>query len=52
MPDAKISSFQLPAGETVEVILVRLPGGKLVVRSPRELLQRPTPPAPSPGAKA
>jgi hypothetical protein len=52
MPDAKTSSFHLPDGETVEVIFVRLPSGKVVVRSPHELLMRPTPPAPAPGAKA
>lgn len=44
----KTSSFQLPAGETVEVIMVRLPNGRLVARTPDELVPRPTPPAPTP----
>lgn len=42
------SSFQLPKGETVEVIFVRLPNGRLVPRSPSDVLKRPTPPAPKP----
>ena len=47
----KTSSFQLPDAETVEIVLVRLPGGKLVARTADELLTRPTPPTPStPGA--
>jgi hypothetical protein len=49
LPDEplKTSSFNLPQGETVEVVFVRLANGKLVPRSPKELIARPTPPAPT-----
>lgn len=46
MEPLKTSSFQLASNETVEVIFVRLPNGKLVVRTKDELVKRPTPPAP------
>lgn len=41
----KTSSFQLPKQETVEVSIVRLSGGRIVVRRADELVPRPTPPA-------
>lgn len=40
----KTSSFPLAAGEVVEIVVVRLPSGKLVPRRPDELVARPTPP--------
>lgn len=51
MAPVKTLSFQLPDAETVEVVMVRLPGGRLVVRRPEELIARPTPPAPAPAGK-
>ncbi len=41
----KTSSFQLPKGETVDVVFVRTAAGQLVPRHPSELVKRPTPPA-------
>lgn len=46
MEPVKTSSFQLPTGETVGVVFVRMPDGRLVVRTPQELIQRPPLPAP------
>lgn len=46
MEPVKTSSFQLPNQETVEVVFVRLPDGRLVARTPGELVKRPTPPTP------
>lgn len=46
MEPVKTSSFQLPSGEVVSVIWVRLPDGRLVPRRPDELLARPPLPAP------
>ena len=43
----KTSSFQLPSSETVEIVIVKLAGGRTVVRTPDELVARPTPPAPA-----
>lgn len=45
MDPVKTSSFQLPNSKVVDVVFVRLPGGKIVPRHPDELLRRPTPPA-------
>jgi hypothetical protein len=42
----KTSSFQLPDGRIVETVYVELPGGRIVARTPDELVARPTPPAP------
>jgi len=42
----KTSSFQLPDGETVETVFIRLPNGRLIARTAAELVKRPTPPAP------
>lgn len=41
----KTSSFQLPSGERQEIVIVELPGGRRVARTPDELVKRPTPPA-------
>lgn len=46
MDPVKIPSFQLPNQKTVDVVLVQLPGGRVVARTPAELVARPTPPAP------
>ena len=43
---AKISSVPWPDGATIEVVYVRLPGGRIVVRTPAELVKRPEPPTP------
>jgi hypothetical protein len=45
----KTSSFQLPNGETVETVYVRLPDGRIVARTPAELVARPKPPVRSQG---
>lgn len=37
-------SVQLPAGSKVDVVLVRLPNGRIVPRHPDELLKQPVPP--------
>lgn len=37
------SSFQLPAGEKVEIVVIRTAGGRIVVRRPEELEPRPSP---------
>lgn len=42
----KTSSFQLPKGQTVDVVFVKLPNGKIVARHPDELIARPVPPVP------
>jgi len=47
MEPVKTSSFQLPNGETVETVWVRLASGKLVPRHPDEVLKRPITPVPS-----
>ena len=39
------SSFQLPDSSVVEIVIVKLPDGRLVARHPDELVKRPTPPA-------
>jgi hypothetical protein len=44
MEPVKTSSFQLPNGEVIETIFVRLPNGRIVPRRPDEILKRPTPP--------
>lgn len=41
----KTSSFQLPKGEVVETVYVRLADGRIVPRAPSELVKRPAPPA-------
>lgn len=46
----KQSSVQLPNGEKVDVVFVRLPDGRIVPRRPDELVKRPTPPASVPRA--
>jgi hypothetical protein len=45
MEPVKTSSFQLPNSAVVDVVFVKLPGGKIVPRHPDELIARPTPPA-------
>jgi hypothetical protein len=45
MEPVKTSSFQLPNADVVEVVFVRLPGGRIVPRHPSEVIARPTPPA-------
>lgn len=45
MPQEPTSSFQLPNGETVSIVWVRLANGALVPRSASEVLKRPAPPA-------
>jgi hypothetical protein len=47
MEPVKTSSFQLPNGETVETVWVRLANGRLVPRRPDEVMPRPTPPTPA-----
>lgn len=44
MEPLKTSSVQLPSGETVETVYVRLGSGKIVPRRADELVKRPTPP--------
>lgn len=44
MEPLKTSSFQLPDGKTIETIYVRLKDGRIVARTPDELIKRPTPP--------
>lgn len=44
MPPLKTSSVQLPSGETVETVYVKLASGKIVPRRADELVPRPTPP--------
>jgi hypothetical protein len=44
MDTVKTSSFQLPNATTVDVVLVKLPNGKIVARHPDELVARPIPP--------
>jgi len=44
----KTSSFQLPNNETVEIVFVRLASGKLAIRTPDQLVARPTPAPPKP----
>jgi len=44
----KTSSLQLPTGQTVETVLVKLPGGRIVARTPGELVPRPVPPSATP----
>lgn len=51
MPIEKTSSVQLPSGETVDVVMVRMPNGRLVPRRADELVKRPTPPASVPNAQ-
>lgn len=46
MPLEKTSSFNLPNGEVIGVVWIRLPDGRLVPRRPEELIQRPPLPAP------
>lgn len=46
MEPLKTSSVQLPSGETVPTVYVRLASGKIVPRHPDELVKRPTPPQP------
>lgn len=46
MAPVKTSSFQLAEGESIGVVFVRLPNGRLVPRHPSEVIARPTPPAP------
>jgi hypothetical protein len=41
---AKTSSINLPSNRTIETVAVRLPGGRVVVRTADELTRRPTPP--------
>lgn len=45
MEPLKTSSVQLPSGETVETVYVRLDNGRIVPRRADEILKRPTPPA-------
>lgn len=47
MEVVKTSSFQLPDAQTVNVVLVKLPGGRIVARTADQLVTRPTPPAPA-----
>jgi len=42
----KTSAFQLPDAERVEVVIARTVGGRLIVRSAKELIEIPQP---SPG---
>lgn len=46
MPPVKTSLIPLPNGRTIETVIVELPGGRLVARTPEELIERPAPPAP------
>ncbi len=46
MEPLKTSSFQLPKNESVKVVMVRLADGRIVARTPDELVARPTPPTP------
>jgi hypothetical protein len=50
MPTEKTSSVQLPGGESVDIVLVRMPNGSLQPRRADELIKRPTPPASVPNA--
>lgn len=45
MEPVKASSFQLPDSKVVDVVFVKLPGGKIVPRHPDEVIARPTLPA-------
>lgn len=46
MPNPSAVPVKLPAGSKVEVVFVRLPDGRLVPRSPDELIKQPiAPPA-------
>jgi hypothetical protein len=51
MPIEKTSSVQLPGGESVDIVLVRMPDGRLMPRRADELIKRPTPPASVPDAQ-
>lgn len=42
-PDTPLP-IQLPKGEVVETVWIRLPNGKLVPRRADEIIKRPTPP--------
>jgi hypothetical protein len=42
--EVKTSVFQLPDGTIVETVYVRLKDGRIVARTPEELIKRPTPP--------
>lgn len=46
MLDGKTPSFQLPRGEVIHTVIVRLSDGSIVERRPSELVKRPTPPQP------
>lgn len=52
MEPVKTSSFQLPNGERIETVFVRLANGRLVPRRPDEVIVRPTPPAPPPSSES
>jgi hypothetical protein len=41
MADAKTSLFPLPASQVVETVYVQLPNGKIVPRSPDEVIALP-----------
>lgn len=42
MEPLKTSSFQLPNGQTVETVYVKLADGQIVARAAHELVERPT----------
>lgn len=44
MESVKTSSIQLPNAAVVDVVFVKLPGGKIVPRHRDEVIPRPTPP--------
>lgn len=41
MASAKTSLFQLPASQVVETLYVQLPDGRIVPRSPEEVMELP-----------
>jgi hypothetical protein len=51
MPIEKTSSVRLPSGETVDIVFVRMPDGRLMPRRADELIKRPTPPTSVPHAE-
>lgn len=48
MEPLKTSSFQMPKGEIVETVFVRMPGGRVLPRRRDEVIVRPAAPASSP----
>jgi hypothetical protein len=46
-PELKTSLFKIPNAQTIETVYVQLPDGRVVPRRRDEVVQVPTPPAPS-----